>query len=69
MDINLLKFELSEQKKDSVFTVLTFQVLEAGLEPARPVGHYPLKIACLPNSTTPAVSIGLYRLTQSVLEQ
>jgi hypothetical protein len=29
-------------------------VLEAGFEPARPVRHYPLKIACLPNSTTPA---------------
>ena len=23
-------------------------VLEAGLEPARPYEHYPLKIACLP---------------------
>ena len=27
---------------------------KAGLEPARPFEHYPLKIACLPDSTTSA---------------
>ena len=32
-------------------------VPKAGFEPARPVGHYPLKIACLPDSTTSANSI------------
>ena len=34
-----------------------FLVLEAGLEPARPDRHYPLKIACLPDSTTSAQKI------------
>ena len=29
-------------------------VPKAGLEPARAVTHYPLKIACLPDSTTSA---------------
>jgi hypothetical protein len=33
---------------------LVFAVLEAGLEPACSVERYPLKIVCLPNSTTPA---------------
>jgi hypothetical protein len=33
---------------------LILLVLEAGFEPAHPRGHYPLKIACLPSSTTPA---------------
>ena len=31
-----------------------YSVPKAGFEPARPVGHYPLKIACLPDSTTSA---------------
>ena len=31
-----------------------YAVPKAGFEPARPVGHYPLKIACLPDSTTSA---------------
>jgi hypothetical protein len=29
-------------------------VPKAGLEPARVLAHYPLKIACLPDSTTSA---------------
>ena len=27
---------------------------KGGFEPPRPIGHYPLKIACLPDSTTSA---------------
>ena len=37
-------------------------VPKAGLEPARAVAHYPLKIACLPNSTTSARIIATSRL-------
>ena len=33
---------------------MLYVVPKAGFEPARPVGHYPLKIACLPDSTTSA---------------
>jgi hypothetical protein len=38
------------------------KVLEAGLEPARSVERYPLKIVCLPNSTTPAFIVPYHRL-------
>lgn len=55
---------ISEIKKGSIKILpFYFCVLEAGLEPAHPRGHYPLKIACLPGSTTPAyycvVSVGV----------